>query len=200
MKLVAYLRVSTSQQGRSGLGIEAQRTAVARYAHANSLEVAAEHVEVESGRRSDRPQLQKALVICRLHRADLIVAKVDRLTRSVAFFSALLESGVGVRFCDLPSLEGPTGRFMLTQMAAVAELEAGMISARTKAALAAAKARGVRLGGHHPQSLTNEGRASGRISQSRKAFDHSKLVKPLVEVVCDRSCARASAHSWVSAV
>jgi DNA invertase Pin-like site-specific DNA recombinase len=82
-----------------------------------------------------------------LHQVPVVVAKVDRLTRSVAFLSRLLEAGVDVRFADLPSIEGPAGRFMLQQMAAVAELEAGFISARTKAALAAAKKRGVKLGG-----------------------------------------------------
>jgi DNA invertase Pin-like site-specific DNA recombinase len=88
-----------------------------------------------------------------------VVAKVDRLTRSVAFLSALLESGAEVLFCDLPQIEGPTGRFMLQQMASVAELEAGMISARTKAALAAAKAGGTKLGGVRSTKLTDEARA-----------------------------------------
>jgi DNA invertase Pin-like site-specific DNA recombinase len=98
-------------------------------------------------KRSDRPALDKALAAARLHRASLVVSKVDRLTRSVAFLSRLLEAGVDVRFADLPQIEGATGRFMLQQMVAVAELEAGMISARTKAALAAAKMRGKKLGG-----------------------------------------------------
>jgi DNA invertase Pin-like site-specific DNA recombinase len=93
----------------------------------------------------------------------VVVAKVDRLTRSVAFLSRLLEAGVDVRFADLPAIEGPTGRFMLQQMAAVAELEAGMISARTKAALAAAKARGKKLGGKRRNSkLSAATRAMGR--------------------------------------
>ncbi|WP_347710924.1 recombinase family protein [Bradyrhizobium sp. CB1650] len=92
--------------------------------------------EVESGRRSDRPQLDAALKAARLNRAAIVVSKVDRLTRSVAFLSKLLEANVEVRSADLPQIEGPTGRFMLQQMASVAELEAGMISARTKAALA----------------------------------------------------------------
>jgi len=103
---------------------------------------------VESGKNADRPALEKALAVARLHRASLVVSKVDRLTRSVAFLSRLLEAGVDVRFADLPQIEGATGRFLLQQMVAVAELEAGMISARTKAALAAAKRRGVKLGGN----------------------------------------------------
>src|SRR5205814_942758 len=99
--------------------------------------IIAEFTEVESGKRSDRPQLDQALAAARLHRVPLIVS-IDRLTRSVSFLSRLLDAGVDVRFADLPQIEGATGRFMLQQMVAVAELEAGMISARTKAALAAA--------------------------------------------------------------
>jgi DNA invertase Pin-like site-specific DNA recombinase len=144
---VAYYRVSTAKQGHSGLGLEAQREAVARYLAGDGRKVIVEFTEIESGRRGDRPQLEQALGIARLHRCPLVVTKVDRLTRSVSFLSRLLEAGVDVRFADLPAIEGPTGRFMLQQMAAVAELEAGLISTRTKAALAAAKARGQVLGG-----------------------------------------------------
>jgi DNA invertase Pin-like site-specific DNA recombinase len=146
-KFVAYYRVSTGRQGKSGLGIEAQHEAVRTYLNGGDLTIVGEYTEVESGKRSDRPALDKALAAARLHRASLVVSKVDRLTRSVAFLSRLLEAGVDVRFADLPQIEGATGRFMLQQMVAVAELEAGMISARTKAALAAAKKRGKKLGG-----------------------------------------------------
>ena len=147
-KFISYYRVSTAKQGNSGLGIEAQRNAVAIYLSDGRWKVIAEFTEIESGKRSDRPELDKALAAARLHRAAIVVAKVDRLTRSVAFLSQLLEAGVDVRFADLPEIEGPTGRFMLQQMAAVAELEAGLISKRTREALAAAKARGKTLGGH----------------------------------------------------
>jgi DNA invertase Pin-like site-specific DNA recombinase len=147
-KFVAYFRVSTARQGRSGLGIEAQREAVKAYLNGGDWQIVAEFTEVESGKRADRPELDEALDAARLHRACLVVSKVDRLTRSVAFLSCLLEAGVDVRFADLPAIEGATGRFMLQQMVAVAELEAGMISARTKAALAAAKRRGKVLGGN----------------------------------------------------
>jgi DNA invertase Pin-like site-specific DNA recombinase len=111
--------------------------------------------EVESGRTSDRPKLDAALKAARIRRCPVIVAKVDRLTRSVGFLHRLLDANVDVRFADLPQIEGATGRFMLTQMAAVAELEAGMISARTKAALAAAKARGKKLGGDRGVTLSD---------------------------------------------
>jgi DNA invertase Pin-like site-specific DNA recombinase len=94
--------------------------------------------------------------MCRAHRAALVVAKVDRLARSQSFLSRILEAGVEVRFCDLPQIEGPTGRFLLQSMMAVAELEAGMISARTKAALAASKARGTKLGGFRGRAGTAE--------------------------------------------
>jgi len=147
-KFIAYFRVSTARQGKSGLGLEAQREAVATYLNGGNWRIVDEFTEVESGKQSDRPELDKALSAARLHRCPLVVSKVDRLTRSVAFLSRLLEAGVDVRFADLPQIEGATGRFMLQQMVAVAELEAGMISARTKAALAAAKRRGVVLGGN----------------------------------------------------
>lgn len=142
--VVAYYRVSTARQGKSGLGLEAQREAVRNYLNGGKWRVAAEFTEVESGRRSDRPQLDAAIKAARARRCPLVVAKVDRLTRSVAFLSRLLEAGVDVRFADLPQIEGATGRFMLTQMVSVAELEAGLIGLRTKAALARSRKR---LGG-----------------------------------------------------
>ena len=167
---VSYCRVSTARQGRSGLGLDAQRAAVAGYLNGGSWRLVGEFVEVESGKRADRPELAKALACARLHRAPLVVAKVDRLTRSLAFLSKLLEAGVDVRFCDLPQIEGPTGRFMLQQMASVAELEADMIGDRTKKALAAAKARGVKLGGVRPGvEMTAETRAMGTAAKTARA-------------------------------
>src|SRR5450432_1417689 len=160
-KYIAYYRVSTGRQGKSGLGIEAQRAAVATYLNGGDWQIVAGFTEVESGKRSDRPELDKALAAARLHRAAVVVSKVDRLTRSVAFLSRLLEAGVDVRFADLPTIEGPTGRFMLQRMASVAELEAGMIAARTRAALQAAKARGRKLGGYRGDQLTDAARAMG---------------------------------------
>jgi DNA invertase Pin-like site-specific DNA recombinase len=182
-RFVAYYRVSTRKQGHSGLGLDAQRAAVATHLGVGLKFVIAEFTEVESGRRNDRPALDEALTAARLHRAALVVAKVDRLTRSVGFLERLLEAGVDVRFADLPAIEGPTGRFMLQQMAAVAELEAGLISARTKAALAAAKTRGRKLGGHRGGSLSNDAQARGREEQSRladrRAMDLGPMLKKL---------------------
>ena len=146
-KFISYLRVSTDKQGKSGLGIEAQREAVASYLNGGRWSLMSEYVETESGRRSDRPKLATALAHAKAVGAKLVFAKLDRLTRNVDLLRALVNSGVDLVFCDLPSVPpGPMGRFLLTQMAAVAELEAGLIGERTKNALAAAKARGVKLG------------------------------------------------------
>lgn len=146
---VSYLRVSTSKQGISGLGLEAQRQTVRTFLNGGSWDLMGEFVEVESGtiKGDNRPELDKALARCRIMGATLVVANVSRLTRNPDFMARLVAAGVEVRFCDLPKIEGPAGRFMLRQMLAVAELEAGLISERTKKALTAAKARGVKLGG-----------------------------------------------------
>src|SRR3974390_96905 len=146
-KFVSYLRVSTDKQGRSGLGLEAQREAVTRFLNGGDWKLAREYVEAESGKRSDRPKLAKALAHAKAIGATVVFAKLDRLTRNVDLLRSLVAAGVDLVFCDLPHVPaGAMGRFLLTQMASVAELEAGLISERTKAALAAAKARGVKLG------------------------------------------------------
>ena len=138
-RFIAYYRVSTDRQGRSGLGIEAQRETVRqRLASGRGYPPLQEFVETESGRRADRPELTKALAACRVYKATLIIAKLDRLARNQQFLMALVDSGANVIFGDLPDIpSGAVGRFMLQQMAAVAELEAGLISERTKAALRA---------------------------------------------------------------
>lgn len=177
---VAYYRVSTAKQGKSGLGISAQRAAVANYLNGGRGRVVGEFTEIESGKRVDRPELERALAAARVHRAALVVAKVDRLTRSVGFLSRLLEAGVDVRFADLPTIEGPTGRFMLQQMAAVAELEAGLISARTKAALAAAKAKGRKLGGNRGTKLSRKAREIGHAAQTERANSRANDLAPLI--------------------
>jgi DNA invertase Pin-like site-specific DNA recombinase len=142
-KFISYLRVSTVRQGVSGLGLEAQREAVVQYLNGGRWTLAQEVVEVESGKRNDRPAIAEALRLCRLHRATLIIAKLDRLARNVHFISSLMEAGVEFIACDFPQ----ANRLTVHILAAVAEHEATMISARTTAALAAAKARGKRLGG-----------------------------------------------------
>lgn len=141
-RFISYVRVSTARQGRSGLGLEAQREAVRTYLNGGSWSLIAEVTEVESGKRSDRPRLAEALKLCRIHNATLVIAKLDRLVRNVAFISALMESGVEFVACDFPQ----ANRLTVHILAAVAEHEAKAISERTKVALAAAKARGTKLG------------------------------------------------------
>ncbi|WP_240538188.1 recombinase family protein [Bradyrhizobium yuanmingense] len=134
-KVIGYLRVSTDQQGRSGLGIEARREALTSCLNGGRWALVAKYVETESGRKSDRSKLAAALSHAKAIGARMVLAKLDRLTRS------LVASDVDLVFCDLPSVPpGPMGKFLLTQMASVAELEAGLIGERTKKALAAAKA------------------------------------------------------------
>lgn len=144
-QFISYLRVSTDKQGRSGLGLEAQKGAIR--SHLGNVEPLACYVEVESGRKSNRPELAKALDHAKRSNATLVIAKIDRLTRSARFLLELVDSEVDLVFCDMPQISGPQGRFMVAMLANVAELEAAMIGQRTKAALAAAKARGTRLGG-----------------------------------------------------
>jgi DNA invertase Pin-like site-specific DNA recombinase len=141
---VSYLRVSTVRQGLSGLGLEAQRDAVERFLRQSNGRAVAELTEIESGRKSDRPKLIEALRLCRIHSATLVIAKLDRLARNVAFISNLMESKIEFTAVDFPS----ANRLTIHILAAVAEHEAQMIRERTKAALAAARARGVRLGGN----------------------------------------------------
>ena len=138
MKFVTYLRVSTGRQAESGLGVEAQRRAVVEYV-AGRGQVLAEYTETESGKRNDRPALRDALAEAKAHGATLLIAKLDRLARNVAFIANLLESDVEVAAADMPE----ANRFVLHIMAAVAEQEGRAISDRTKAALAAAKAPGL---------------------------------------------------------
>jgi DNA invertase Pin-like site-specific DNA recombinase len=137
---VSYYRVSTDRQGASGLGLEAHRCAVMTYI-AGRGKLAAEFTEIESGRWNDRPELHDALAACQRLRAVLVIAKLDRLARSVSFIANLMDSGVEFVAVDMPQ----ASRLTLHILAAVAEHEREMISARTKAALAAAKVRGVRL-------------------------------------------------------
>jgi DNA invertase Pin-like site-specific DNA recombinase len=139
---VAYLRVSTVRQGESGLGLEAQRATVEAFARQHGASIVASFVEVETGKRSDRPELAKALETARKKKATLLIAKLDRLARNVAFIANLMDAGVDFLACDQPF----ASRLTLHVLAAVAEDEARRISERTKAALQAAKARGKKLG------------------------------------------------------
>jgi DNA invertase Pin-like site-specific DNA recombinase len=157
--IVGYQRVSTKGQGESGLGLEGQETAIQAYARQSGAKIIAMYTEVESGKLADRPELLKALAHARRSKATLVVAKLDRLARNVAFLSALMESNVQFVACDQPQ----ANRLTLHILAAVAEAEAKAISERTKAALAAYKARGGKLGAELPQcrNLTTVARAKG---------------------------------------
>jgi DNA invertase Pin-like site-specific DNA recombinase len=139
---IAYLRVSTERQGASGLGIDAQRSAICRYVDLCGGEVSAELVEVESGKRSERPVLEQAISLCRRKKATLLVARLDRLSRTVSFMSRLIETGVDFIAVDNPH----ANKFMIHVLSAFAEHERDLIAGRTRAALAAAKIRGTRLG------------------------------------------------------
>ena len=161
-RFVAYYRVSTNKQGSTGLGLEAQREGINEWLNSGPWQLVGEFVDIESGRRAKRPQLEAALAACKEQRAKLIVAKLDRLSRNTHFLLTLIESGVDVLFCDLPDVSGAMGKFIITQMAAVAELEAGLIGERTKAALAAAKQRGVKLGIHGSEILAPRFRAEAK--------------------------------------
>lgn len=141
-KFVSYLRVSTDKQGRSGLGLEAQRTAVENYLNGGRWQLVAEYIETESGKRADRPKLKTAMNHAKAIGATLVIAKLDRLARNLHFVSGLMDSGVDFVAADNPH----ANRLTIHILAAVAEDEARRISERTKAALAAAKARGVKLG------------------------------------------------------
>jgi DNA invertase Pin-like site-specific DNA recombinase len=151
-RIIAYFRVSTKRQGDSGLGLEGQRAAVEAFARQHEASIVATYTEVESGKRSDRPELTKAIAHAKRSKAVLVVAKLDRLSRNVAFLSAIMESGIEFVACDNPH----ANRLTLHILAAVAEAEAKAISERTKAALAAAKARGLKLGSARPGHWTAE--------------------------------------------
>jgi DNA invertase Pin-like site-specific DNA recombinase len=142
-KFIAYYRVSTAKQGRSGLGLEAQKKAVADFLNGGEWQLIGEFVEIESGKLNSRPELERALTLCELTGATLVVAKLDRLSRNVAFLAALQDSGARFVAADMPEANELT----IHIMAAVAQAERKAISRRTREALAAAKARGTKLGG-----------------------------------------------------
>lgn len=159
---VSYLRVSTEKQGRSGLGLEAQREAVAQYIRGGDWKLIQEYVEVESGKERERPELSEAMALCKATGATLVVAKIDRLTRDAAFLLSLRDSGVDFVAADMPD----ANRLTVGIMALIAEQEREAISKRTKAALAAAKARGQQLGAYAKDDKT---KFVGRIGTSEDA-------------------------------
>ena len=182
-KYISYIRVSTQKQGKSGLGLEAQQAAIGDYLRSNGGELVQEFREVESGRKNDRAELAKALKLCRLLGAVLLIAKLDRLSRNAVFLLQLQDSGVDFVCCDMPG----ANRMTIGVMALVAEQEARFISTRTREALAAAKARGKKLGNPNGATAFGESRGSAKGGQAtraladRRAADLASTVLPLRE-------------------
>jgi DNA invertase Pin-like site-specific DNA recombinase len=187
-KCVTYLRVSTDRQGRSGLGLEGQRAAVEAHCARTGQTISRKFVEVESGRNNDGPKLAEALAYARRAGATLLVAKLDRLSRSVRFIATVLDAGVNFAACDVPE----ANRLLLHVLAAVAENEARAISDRTKAALQAARARGVCLGSHNPAvpSLTvadrRKGAKRGAQANHRNAVEANSDLVPHLQKLRER--------------
>ena len=180
---VGYFRVSTDRQGRSGLGLEAQREAVTSYICGRG-EMLTEFTEIESGKKNDRPALADALALCRRQRATLLIARLDRLARSVAFISNLMDSGVDFVAVDMPE----ANRLTMHILAAVAEYEREAISQRTKVALQAAKARGVKLG--NPRAGEAVPFAQQAIQASANRFADS--LAPLIQKMRDEGMSYAA--------
>lgn len=178
-RFVSYLRVSTAKQGASGLGVEAQRKAVSDYLNGGRWHLISEVVEVESGKRNGRPKLAEALRLCRLHNATLVIAKLDRLSRDAAFLLNLQAAGVRFVAADMPE----ANEMIVGIMAVVAQAERKMISSRTKAALAAAKARGVKLGGDRGAMPPAHASGLGGSATKAKAAVRAADVAPIIEEI-----------------
>lgn len=177
-KFIAYYRVSTAKQGRSGLGLAAQKKAVADFLNGGDWELTDEFVEVESGKVNSRPELERALTLCELTEATLVVAKLDRLSRNVAFLATLQDSGARFVAADMPEANELT----IHIMAAVAQAERKAISRRTREALAAAKARGTKLGGARGNLHDlRKGPAASAAVRSRAATERARKVARLID-------------------
>jgi DNA invertase Pin-like site-specific DNA recombinase len=192
-RAVSYIRVSTEKQGKSGLGLEAQREAIARFAQAHAIELTGEFVETETGKGSDalqrRPQLKAALAQARLVAGAVIVAKLDRLSPDVAFISGLMAQRVPFIVAELGPDIDP---FLLHIYAAFAEKERALISERTKAALAAAKARGVKLGNPHGFAQPQDGKA-GRAQVVANADERAHALAGVIAELKAEGVASANA-------
>ena len=172
-RFIAYYRVSTEKQGRSGLGLEAQRKAVEAYLDGGSWKLVAEFTEIESGKRSERPKLAEAIKTAKEHKATLVIAKLDRLSRNVAFIANLMEAGADFVAVDMPH----ANKLTIHILSAVAEHEREMISQRTRAALAAAKSRGVQLGN---RSNIKVAQARSRAARMAQADQFASNIQPVI--------------------
>ncbi len=177
-RYVAYYRVSTRAQGRSGLGLEAQQASVDRFLRTVFGNLLAEFTEVESGRKVARSQFNEALRICRIYSATLVIAKLDRLSRNVAVTAQLMESGVEFVAADFPQ----ANRLTIHILAAIAEYEAKLISERVKVAIVASKARGVAWGGNRsaPTDHLDEARRIGNEGRRRRAIARAIDLEPVI--------------------
>lgn len=177
MKYVGYIRVSTDKQGKSGLGLEAQEAAINSFVESNNGELVALYVEVESGKKEDRPKLAEAIRHSQLINGRLIIHKLDRLSRDLSFITTLQKNNVDFTVVDLPGAD----KFTVHIFGALAEKERSMISERTKAALKAAKARGVKLGTNNlDPEIAKEARAKGVDSIKAKADDFANRMLPVI--------------------
>jgi DNA invertase Pin-like site-specific DNA recombinase len=180
MKIVSYLRVSTAKQGQSGLGLEAQKTAIEAYVASKQAEVLASFTEIESGKNSERPKLVEALHLAKVTGAMLVIAKLDRLSRDVEFLYRLMNSGVQFICADMPDANEMTVGFM----AVVAQQERKAISKRTKDALAEAKKRGQKLGNPNGASAlrrANKGNSASLIAIKANADKHASFLQEVIE-------------------
>lgn len=182
-EFVSYLRVSTARQGASRLGVEAQRKAVADFLNDGRWRLIGEYVEVESGAHDDRPKLAEALARCRLHNATLVIARMDRLSRNVNFLTELQKAGAKFVAADMPE----ANERVVQIMAAVAQAERRMISARTKAALAVARARGVKLGGDRGnlRGVAGHGSAASAASAAKRRQKAEQRAKDLAPTIAE---------------
>jgi DNA invertase Pin-like site-specific DNA recombinase len=176
-KWISYLRVSTDRQGKSGLGIEAQRNSVAEYLNGGKWKLVKELVEVESGKNTDRPMLAEAIKACRAYGAKLVIAKLDRLSRDAHFLLGLEKAGIDFVAADMPN----ANRLTVGIMAMVAEEERRMISKRTKDALAAAKRRGTKLGGDRGVVPSKKARALATEALQARADSRAADIAPIIK-------------------
>ena len=188
-KFVAYFRVSTDKQGKSGLGLDAQRHAVLQFLDGGSWSLIGEFTEIESGKRNERPELEKALAVCKRHKAKLVIAKLDRLSRNLAFIATLMDSGVEFVAVDNPH----ANKLTIHILAAVAQHEREMIAQRTKDALQAAKARGVVLGNPKLDAVRDRAVASVRADADRFAKNVAPIIREIQSsgVASHRAIARS---------
>lgn len=175
-RFISYLRVSTAKQGASGLGVDAQRKAVADFLNGGRWSLITEVVEIESGKRADRPKLAEALRLCRLHNATLVIARLDRLSRDAAFLLNLQNAGVRFVAADMPE----ANEMVVGLMGVVAQAERKRISTNTKLALAQAKARGVKLGGDRGVVPSAEAQAKGGAATKAKAQSLASDLRPVI--------------------